>query len=419
MTGVTRVGRARSATGATRVGYVLKRYPRYSETFIVNEILALERRGVEIEIFSLRHPEDGHFQDAIARVRARVRYLPIPGRRAADLWSTLGTAGAAIPGLWERLKDAVADEPRHFDPALRIALAAHEAGITHLHAHFATEASSVARLAAYLADVSHSFTAHAKDIFHDDVSEDAIAAKMSAADAVVTVSDYNERHLRGIVDDPSIRLARVYNGLELERFPYSEPLRRPPRVLAVGRLVEKKGFVDLIEACALLRARGVRFYCDIIGAGELESELGARIAERRLSDSVDLLGPRPQAEVFERLRQAAVLAVPCVRGRDGNRDGLPTVLLESMALGTPCVSTDVTGIPEVLRAGETGLAVAQRDPAGLADALAKLLEDAGLRVRLAAAARQLIERRFDVDRNVEALLRLFTRREAAALERAS
>src|SRR5690606_15539308 len=183
------------------------------------------------------------------------------------------------------------------------------------------------------------------------------------------------------------------------------PAERPPVIVAVGRLVEKKGFADLVDAVALLAADGLEVRCDIIGDGAEREALARRIAERGVGDRVRLLGPLPQHQVVAHVAGAAAFAAPCVVASDGNRDGLPTVLLEAMALGTPIVSTDVTGIPEVLDDERTGLAVAQHDPHSLAAALARLVDDAPLRCRLAEAARARIEEDFDVARQAAALRR--------------
>jgi glycosyltransferase involved in cell wall biosynthesis len=175
----------------------------------------------------------------------------------------------------------------------------------------------------------------------------------------------------------------------------------------VGRLVEKKGFADLVEASARLACKGVAFRCLIIGTGELEAELRAQIEKYGLADRVELVGPKPQSEVIKVVSSAAALAAPCVVGADGNRDGLPTVLLEAMALGTSCVATDVTGIPEAIEDGETGLIVRQHDPEQLAASIERLLSDGALRVRLATAARRLIESEFDARRNAGRVRELF------------
>jgi len=402
-----------------KVGYVVKRYPRYSETFVVNEILAHEAAGMEVEIFSLLSPEDGHFQDAISRVRAPVTYLPAKGLEAGDFWSTLDEAGEILPDLWGSLEEARGEDVRYVYQAVVLAREVRRRGIAHLHAHFATASTTVARLAARFAQVPYTFTAHAKDVFHESVSPEDLRQKLRDAAATVTVSDYNLEYLRESYGPAANGVRRIYNGLELEKFLYEQPCKRAPEIVAVGRLVEKKGFADLIEACSLLRDRGVDFRCRIVGLGEQEPELRASIESRGLGDRVELPGPRPQREIIEAVQDAAVFAAPCVVGGDGNRDGLPTVLLEAMALGTPCVSTDVTGIPEILRDGETGLMVPQHDPAALADAIERLLGHPTLRVELADRARRLIEEEFDVHRNAALLREVFETAHLGAARRFS
>jgi colanic acid/amylovoran biosynthesis glycosyltransferase len=390
-----------------KVGYVLKRYPRYSETFIVNELLAHEAAGMELEIFSLLHPEDGHFQDAISRVRAPVTYLSAKGLKAQDFWSALEEAAEIVPHLWSSLQAARGEDVRYAYQAVVLAREVRLRGISHLHAHFATASTTVARLAARFAKVPYTFTTHAKDIFHESVQRDDLRRKLTDAAAVITVSDYNLEYLRGTYGSAAEGVQRIYNGLDLERFAYEAPRKRLPRIVAVGRLVEKKGFADLIEACAILTAQSSNFDCRIIGTGEQETELRAKIERLGLEDRIELLGPRPQSEMIRHVRDAAVLAAPCVVSVDGNRDGLPTVLLEAMALGTPCVSTDVTGIPEVILDGETGLMVPQYDPSALATAIGRLLEEPILRVRLSELARRLIEEEFDIRRNAARLRGVF------------
>lgn len=390
-----------------RVGYVVKMYPRYSETFIVNEILALERSGMSVEIFSLRAPTDTHFQDAIARVRAPVTYLGTTSPKIEDFWSALSSAAAQMPRLWEALRGAASDDPHDIYQAALLASAVRARGLAHLHAHFATVATTVARLAARFADVPYTFTAHAKDIFHDSTNRDELERKLRDAAGVVTVSDYNVAYLRKAYGRAASAVERVYNGIDLDTFSYAPPRNRSKRILAVGRLVEKKGFADLLDACARLVARGRTVDCRIIGAGVLDSALRLQAARLGLDRCVSFIGPRPQAEIIREIREAGVCAVPCVHGADGNRDGLPTVLLEAMALGTPCVATPVTGIPEVVHDGITGLLVPERDPDALADALARLLDDGDLRCAVARGARDLIEREFDIRKNTTRLHALF------------
>ncbi|PRX97128.1 glycosyltransferase [Allonocardiopsis opalescens] len=378
-----------------RIGYVLKMFPRFSETFVVSEILARQARGTEIEVFSLRLPNDGRFHAELAEVTAPVSYLPHRRARPEDCWRLLRAAHGALPRLTGTLPDLLAAEPDDGLQAVELALAVRERGITHLHAHFGSVATTVARLASLLTGVPYSFTAHAKDLFHESVDPKDLRAKLAGAQHTVAVSDYNRAHLERSFGAAASRVHRVYNGLRLADFDYTEPTGRPPLIAGVGRLVEKKGFEVLVDACALLAAEGVEFDCVIAGAGPLEAALRERIDARGLGGAVRLAGPLPADRVRALMRGAAALAAPCVVGSDGNADGLPTVLLEAMALGTPCVSTDVTGIPEAVRHGETGLSVPQHDPAALAAALRTLLADRAAAVRLARAARAHVERNFD------------------------
>lgn len=390
-----------------RIGYVVKRYPRYSETFIVNEILSHESAGLPIEIFSARPPVDTHFQDLISLVRAPVHYLPANLSKASDFWRLLSNASASHPVIASRLHRMLKHDPA--DVAAAVALANHAvaSGITHFHAHFATSASNVAWLASELSGIPFTMTAHAKDIFHDSVDQESLVAKLKSARATVTVSDFNMNYLQQRYGDAADRVVRIYNGLNLDEFPYCPGAGRRPIILAVGRLVEKKGFDVLVDACAILAKRGLEFSCQVIGDGGEAEFLRSRVSESGLDRRVEFLGPQPQELVKKALRNAAIFAAPCVQGSDGNRDGLPTVLLEAMAIGTPCVSTPVTGIPEAVRHNDTGLLVPERDPHALANALQKLLSDSETSRRLAEAARRHIESEFDIQRNALMLRQLF------------
>ncbi|MFC7621886.1 glycosyltransferase family 4 protein [Microlunatus sp. GCM10028923] len=390
---------------APRIGYVVKMYPRFSETFIVTELLELERLRLDLTVFSLRLPNDGRFHPALAEVRAPVHYLRHSGIRADDLWQTVA-AGAGLPGFTAALPDLFRLDASAAHQAVELAVAVREQRITHLHAHFASISAAVARVAARLAGIGYSLTAHAKDIFHAEVDHDRLRERLADATRVITVSDFNHDHLRRTFGAAADRVQRVYNGIDLRRFRFTDPAERPgdpPVIAAVGRLVEKKGFADLIEAAALLRDSGHRFRVDLAGTGPLAADLQERIDRHRLGDRVRLLGALPQSEVARLVGGAAVFAAPCVVGADGNRDGLPTVVLEAMALGTPVVATDVTGLPEIVEDGRTGLMIMQHDPAGLAAALARLLDRPELGSGLAKAARDLIEVEFDAARQAAKL----------------
>lgn len=396
-------------------GYVLKMFPRFSETFILSEILELERRGERIAVFSLKKPDDGCFHAELAELRVRAQYLPEHVRSSPSVYlrAHLRAALAAPRRYAATLGVALrfgAEAREGFMRAPLVADGARVTGCTRLHAHFASLPAITAFFASRLSGLPFTFTAHAKDIFLQGRSGALLRTLLHAAERVITVSDFNVDYLRGIGGAvlPPERIVRIYNGIDLERFrPSQGPMADPPLVLAVGRLVEKKGFGDLVEALGRLREENIAFTAKIVGKGPEEGALRRRIAERRLMDSVELTGPLPRGRVAELLARTAVLAVPCVVGRDGNRDGLPTVLLEAMAAGVPAVATTVTGIPEAIDDGQSGRLVGPGDVAAFARALREVLEDPARRAGMGRRARLRAERDFDLRANVGDLARLF------------
>lgn len=393
------------------VGYVLRRFPVLSETFILNEILALEARGLPVHVFSLAPPRDPRFHEGVMRLKASITYVPGPSdwrvllrhhrrlrarhpkRYRRELTRVLGQVRPRL--AWRFLQAGyVADRARRFK-------------LAHLHAHFANRSATVAHLASRLIKTPFSFTAHAFDIFRD-VDRGALVRKLRAARFTATVSDYNVEYLKGILNGRPARIELVRNGIDLERFspPAESPSDDPFTLLTVARLVEKKGLPTLIEACRLLRDRGCGFRAWIAGKGALKGTLERTIREADLGDRVHLLGPLTQGEVRERYHRAHALVLPCQVGEDGNKDGLPVSIVEALASGLPVVSTPVTGIPEAVHHGVNGLLVAERDPIALADALEKLMKDAELRERLAAAARPSVVAAYDQEATAEQLLKL-------------
>jgi len=387
----------------TKIAYVLKMYPRFSQTFVVNELLAHQAAGRAVTIFSMRLPDDARFHEAVSRVESKVYRIKRPVGKSATFLSCLHESADILPAIWEVVRENPGVTASDMEQAMRLACHVRRLGIDHLHAHFGTIATTTSRLAARMAGVTYSFTAHAKDIFHESVDTDVLRSKLADAAAVITVSDYNLNFLKQKYGEAADKVIHINNGLDLSRFSFQEPIDRPPLILAVGRLVEKKGFVHLIRACAMIRDRRSDFRCEIAGGGVLAGELDDLITRLGLEEHVFLLGQQPQATIREKLSRASVLAAPCVIARDQDRDGLPTILLEAMAKGTPCISTDVTGIPEILFDGQTGLHVPQGDVEALAGACETLLDQPDTRVHLAKNARSLIEEKFDINNNAGAI----------------
>jgi colanic acid/amylovoran biosynthesis glycosyltransferase len=391
------------------LAYVVKMFPRFSETFILNELLELERRGHQLTVYSLKRPREGPVHPAVRRLEARIVYLP---ERPVH-WLSHGVR-SALPHLRadaERgfpLLGYVASRGTHqawkrYFQAAALARDLASRPVDHLHAHFASAPSRVAMFASQLTGTPFSFTAHAKDIYQDGTDLDLLRDKMRAARFVVTVSEFNRAYLLGLYGfggDDSLR--RLYNGVDLRGFrPAGWPMdAREPVVLAVGRCVEKKGFDDLIVAWSAVLARVPAARLVIVGDGPEQARLRALAERHGVAGAVRWEGAQAQERVRALLGEAAVFCLPCRVAADGNRDGLPTALLEALASGVPCVTTKVTGNPEILTDGVEGRLVPPGNPAALAEALGDLLADRGMLARMSLAARRRAEERFDLAANV-------------------
>jgi len=393
---MTRRGTAR----ALRVGYVLKKFPRLSETFVVNELLGVERAGIEVSVFSLRAADDEPRHAMLDQLAADVTQLP--RRQKVSL-------GTMLSEVAERQGAEVADRLAAFmgmipldrqtsvlSQGIALAEEVTARGLQHLHAHFVTVAAHTAHVAHVLTGVTYSITAHAKDIYRHGIDTQLFRHVVEHSSTLVTVCDANEAHIRGqLLPQSDHPIVVIPNGLPddvVEHLPAS--ITRGTSLLAVGRLVEKKGFDVLIDACAELRDRGIDVSCDIAGGGELYDDLADRIAQHGLEGQVRLLGPIPRERVMELMSSARVLAVPCITGTDGNRDALPTVVLEAMLVGLPVVATPIGGIEEMVRHGQEGVIIPERDTRALTDAVEQLLRDDTTWSRLSAAGPERVAQRF-------------------------
>ncbi|MBI5506021.1 MAG: glycosyltransferase [Deltaproteobacteria bacterium] len=389
----------------TPLAYVAKVFPRTSETFVVNEMRALEELGERPAMFALHRNPSPVPHAIVAELAAPVFYVE---DREVDERGVKKAADHLASALDIEPQDRPRILPRKY---VRLAVAMAELiaehGVRHLHAHFASRSGHVAALAASLAGIGYSITAHAKDIYHDEVDRDLLAWKIRQSRFVITVTEFNRRHLRDLAaGDAAVagKVIRLYNGVDLERFRAAGRVAaQPPLVLAIGRLIEKKGFEDLVDACARVRERDLRFACEIIGGGELEAVLAERIRTLGLEGCVRLTGTLSTEAVAARLRHAAIVALPCVVGHDGNVDALPTALLEGMASGAALISTSISGIPEIVVDGENGRLVPPSDVDELTDALAELIADPTRTAAMGMAGRRRAEELFDLRKNVATL----------------
>ena len=406
-----------------RLGYLYSRYPVISQTFCDAEMLALERRGLDLTIGSIHPPLTSLRHEHISSLRTPVHYAP-----PQDVLR-ISEKNAKIAGRWPR--DLIEQHERKYGPTAKAALRARNAlyfadffarnEVDHVHVHFANRAAHTALFLKEISGIPFSVTAHGQDFMKDLGSDDLLREICAATEFVAAETDYSRELLCKRCPDSAAKIHRVYNGMDLERFPAPhDGAARPrpgeqavvapyhvPRIISVGRLVAFKGFDHLIDACAELARRGFDFTCDIIGDGPLRSSLQAKIESFNLSSRINLLGSLSQRAVLEKIQAADIFALASVTDAQGASDVFPTVILEAMASARPVVSTRLAGIPELVVDGETGVLVSPGDIAALTEALQHLLCDGELRLRYGRAGRQRIEQHFRIEETVAPLLRLF------------
>jgi glycosyltransferase involved in cell wall biosynthesis len=376
---------------AQRIAFLVKRFPRLSETFILNEFLELRRQGLPIELLAIMDPNEARSQPEALALAPEVRYL-----QTGNLWSELPAAlRTARRHPWGTVRAAGWTLTRHTRAAARNLVHAlvlldrlADGPPAHLYAHFLHSPAAIALIAHKVSGQPYSLAGHAKDIY-TTLPEDL---RMRAARArwVTTCTEANRDYLVTEVGLARDQVHVCRHGIDLARFTLPARSPRPGRILSVGRLVPKKGFDVLIAACGELARRGIGFDLVIVGGGDLREELLGLAREHGIEDRISMLGSRPQDEVIEHLAQAEVFALAPQVLPNGDRDGIPNVLLEAMAAGVPVVATAVSGIPEIITDGETGRLVPQRRPDLLADALAELLTDPARRDGLGAAGQRAV-----------------------------
>ena len=372
-------------------------FPRLSETFVLQELLDLERRGVRLIVFALSDPREPVGQDALGHLQARVEYVP---EKTLLTRSQVLRAHAAVAAnrrfSYARALGELASSPdwRRSTERRAVMLARRlvELGSPPLYVHFAHKPGTIGRFAARLAGVPYALSCHAKDIW--STPPDELRRKLRDAEIVLTCTRAGRDELqRHAAEATPVLLA--YHGVDVESTAPRRPVDGPPRILTVGRLVEKKGHDTLIRAAGLLRDRGVEFVLRIAGDGVEWPRLQRLVHELDLAGHVLFLGPLSPSELRPEWGSATVFALGCRQLANGDRDGLPNVLMEAMVQGLPVVAASQPGVAEAVVHGHTGLLVESNSPAALANALEQVLGDPALAVRFGEAGRSVVRERFD------------------------
>lgn len=429
-------------TGEGKIAYILKNFPKLSETFIASEIYRLEQAGVNLKLFVIKPPTENLKHGVVEKIRAPKFYLPATESLSqTSLFQWLrnhsGDFKAGVLSIFKArpkqflqtanfaFAQAVRARRRFFALPRKIYLKEflqacaiaekilEDKEIRHLHAHFAHGATTVAWMVSMLTGLKFSFTAHAKDIYLESLNPARfLRRKMDAAEFVVTCTKANKTHLESFSKTPVYCL---YHGLNAEftGLLKSEAAAKVPRnghlrAIAVGRLVSKKGLDVFVRACGILQNRNVNFEAQIIGeSGDLEPKLKNLIERYGLQKSVKLTGAMTQNALFAEYLKADVFCLPCRILENGDRDGIPNVMVEAMSCGVPVISTDVSGIPEIIKNGENGLLVETENAEALADSMQKICDDRLFANRLSEAALETVKEKFDGEISARKLKRLF------------
>ena len=398
-----------------KVAYIMSRFPKLSETFVLYELQTLESLGVGVEVFPLlreqqrvAHPEAerwvrrAHFHPFLSLpiLRAQAHYLRRWPAMYLRLWleilrQTWGSTNFFVGAIGI------------FPKAVRFAYEMSRAGVTHIHAHFATHPAVAALIVHRLTGIPFSFTAHGSDLH---VDRRMLDTKVEAADFAVTISNYNkEIMVRECGENSREKIHVVHCGVDPEIFAPSPTKTRgePFQIVCVASFEEVKGHTYLIEACRILRDQEVDFRCHLVGEGPLRRDVEAQIARAKLEEYVLVHGGQPRPEVASLLAEADAAVLASYPTKQGKREGIPVALMEAMACGLPVVSSAISGIPELVEDGRTGVLVPPQDSVALADALQRLARDSDLRSRMGRAGREKVLREFDLRTNTRELLKLF------------
>jgi glycosyltransferase involved in cell wall biosynthesis len=411
-------GEDRRSGSPVRVAYVMSRFPKLTETFVLDEMIAVERHGAAVELFPLLRERAAHVHAEAVPWIPRAHYLPFlsPAILASNATMIVrrprryfGALGAMLRGTarsWNFLLGGIGIFPKVVHAAREM----ERLGVRHVHCHFANHPALAGFLIHRLTGIPFSFTAHGSDL---NVDRTMLPGKVREAAFAVTISETNRRLIETTCGGPVSNLVVLHVGIDGRRFaprprgPVAEGAPRPARILCIGTLHEVKGQRHLIAAARILAEQGRTFELSFVGDGPDRAELEALAAGIAPGGRVAFLGQLTRDRIVELLADADLLVAPSVPTASGKREGIPVVLIEAMASGVAVVASHLSGIPELVEDGVTGLTVAPGDAAGLASAIGALLDDPDRRASLAIAGRRRVEREFDLDRNAARLVEMF------------
>jgi colanic acid/amylovoran biosynthesis glycosyltransferase len=388
-----------------RLAYLFERFPAFTKTFCARDVAEIYRQNLRVPVFSIRRPNDDRPLN-IPLDGVDIRYLPDSNSLRFKVLTRL--AAKRFSHIWNPKQDP-RDKHRFYE-AIHLGPLLEKEGITALHAHFAGLATRTAWWIKRLFGIPYSFTGHANDIFVEKPDQRLpLGQLIQDAEFVATETEFSTQYLQSKFPESAGKIHRVYNGLNLDPFRLADPGRSSVEIIAIGRLIPKKGFEVLVQACNMLIARGLQLHCRIVGAGPEHVPLRQLVDRFALGKFVELTGPKAQPEIVELLAQSNLFVFPAVEDGTGDRDNLPTVIIEAMASGLPVVATPLGGIGEIVTHQRNGLVVPQGDADALAGAIAFLAEHADLRKSYGQNGLAVVKEKFRVETTVGGLIELFRR----------
>lgn len=376
----------------TTLAYILKGYPRISETFISNEILLLEQLGFSIHLIPMRHPRENFCHDSVKQIKAPVDYLPTEILQEFPRLLLPNILQAAKQP--EKYREGLLQAAKKFRKSRKMATIKHllQAGyltnnilskhpdIQHLHGHFAHSPTSVTMFSSLLSGLPFSFTAHAKDIY--TAKPDHLQEKVAAAKFAVTCTQHNAEYLKQLAKGSDTTIHTIYHGIDTELFNSKGANLTPSapyRIMTVARMTEKKGLPTIYKALAILKDKGIAFQHTLIGDGDDRQQIVELLSELQLNDCCTLAGTKTHDQVLETFKESDLFILGCQIAESGDRDGIPNVIVESLAMGVPALATNVSAIPEILEHEKTGLVVPPLEPETMAENILRFLTDTELR----------------------------------------